>query len=441
MTLDAVQVPCPDCQLSSPPTSLGLGYWECPGCRRSFFLRRCRACRAVSHVGAQHSWHQRWQCVWCEHRNFGFSRLGDPAAATVADLVADIGGRSLTLAPGDADRQTQPIPTMAGLQAAVADPSGAPLAEAGTAAPLAEAGTAAPLPPPAPLAAASPPVPPTVPLPAAPSVPQTAPLMAVDAAPSAEPVAVPTPRRWWRGRRSAVLAAAVVLILMAAPAVVLASHASHMSHPGLAGPHRPRTSQQISVSASAVRTVYLQGVPGKLTVVGGSGGTVRLTGKLRWSGRPARQRTALDRAAHLLRLSAQCAAASPCTENYRLVVPARTAVVLSQPSGQVLLDSLAGPLRLTAANVNVTATGLRVPSLTAVITSGQLTASFASPPGQISLTLTSAHAIINLPASVRYSVRTQVTSGSVQAGVPQAAHSGHLVTARLDSSDLQLQPS
>jgi hypothetical protein len=438
MTLDAVPVPCPDCRLSSPPTGLGLGYWECPGCGRSYFLRRCRACRAVSHVGAQHSWHQRWQCVWCEHRNFGFSRLGDPAAATVADLVADIGGRGLTLAPGFADRQTQPIPIMAGQQAAVADPAvadpaGAPRAAGGAAGPVPPP---APLtPPPAPLAPASPPVPPTAALPTA-----ALPTAALPTAPSAPPGAVTTPRRWWRGRRTAVLAAAVVLILMAAPAVVLASHASHMSHPGPAGPHRPRTSQQISVSASSVRTVYLQGVPGNLTIVGGSGGTVRLTGRLRWSGRPARQHTSLDRAAHLLRLSAQCAAASPCTENYRLVVPVRTAVILSQPSGQVLLDGLAGPLRLTAANVSVTATGLRAPSLTAMITSGQLTASFATPPGQVSLTLTSAHAIIDLPASVRYAVRTQVMSGSVQAGVPQAAHSGHLVTARLNSSDLQLQP-
>ena len=393
MTLDAVQVPCPDCRLSSPPASLSQGYWECPGCGRSFFLRRCRACQAVSHVGAQHSWHQRWQCVWCEHRNFGFSRLGDPAAATVADLVADI-GRGLTLAPGDADRQTQPIPILATQQATTADRASTPLAAAA-------AGTAPPAP----------------------------------------PMAATNPRRWWRGRRSAVLAAAVVLILMAAPAVVLASHASHMPHPGRAGPHRPRTSQQISVSASSVRTVSLQGVPGKLSIVGGSGATVRLTGKLRWTGRPPRGYTTMDRAAHLLRLSYQCAAASPCTENYRLVVPGRTAVILSQPSGQVLLAGLAGPLRLTAANVNVTATGLRAPSLTAIITSGQLTASFAAPPGQVTLVLTSAHATIHLPASVRYAVRTQVTSGSVQTGVPQAAHSGHLVTARLDSSDLQLQPS
>lgn len=137
MTVDAVQVPCPHCRLSSPPGRPGLGYWECPGCKRAFFLRRCRACQAVSHVGAQQSWHHRWQCVWCEHRNFGFSRLGDPAAATVADLVADLRRRGLTLAPGDADRQTQPIPVVT---AVTAQPPTTPLGTADAAPPAQPAG-------------------------------------------------------------------------------------------------------------------------------------------------------------------------------------------------------------------------------------------------------------------------------------------------------------
>jgi hypothetical protein len=434
MTLDAVQVPCPHCRLSSPPPSPGLAYWECPGCKRAFFLRRCRACHAVSHVGAQQSWHHRWQCVWCEHRNFGFSRLGDPAAATVADLVADIARRDLILPPSDADRQTQPIPI------AVAQAASTAVA-AGSAAPPASS---------------------TIPLPEAPALPEADPAPAAAAyvwtrPEGAAPVgaAQPTltqpaaagsgpggPPRWWRDHRWTVLAAAVVIILMAAPAVVLASHASHMTHPGSAGPPRPRTSRQISVSAGSVRTVYLQGVPGQLTVAGSTGATVTLTGKLRWNGaRPALAHSTMDPAAHVLRLSYRCAAGSPCTENYRLTVPARTAVILSQPSGQVQLDGLAGPLRITAANVNVIAGGLRVPSLTATITSGQLTASFTAPPQQVSIALTSAHAVVRLPASVSYAVSTQASSGSVQVGVPQAARSGHRVTAHLDSSDLQLQPT
>jgi hypothetical protein len=417
MTVDAAQVPCPDCRLSSPPGSPKLGYWECPGCARSFFLRRCKRCQAVSHVSAQQRWHQRWQCVWCAHRNSGFSRLGDPAAATVADLVADIARYGLALAPGAADRQTQPIPILAAQAAAAA---------------LSEGGVAAPperVTPPVELWAK----PATQPIPTQPDPTQPDP---------AQPdPAQAGPRRWWRGR-PAILAAAVLITLMAAPAAVLAAHASHMPHPAEAGPPRPRTSQQISVSAASVRTVYLHSVPGTLTIVAGTGSTVTLTGKLRWTGRrPAQAHTTLDRAAHLLRLAYRCAAGSPCTENYRLVVPGHTAVVLSQPSGQVLLDNLAGPVRITAANVNVTATGLRTPSLTATITSGQLTASFAAPPQQVSVTLSSAHAIIHLPVSVPYTVSTQVSSGNVQVGVPQAAQSSHRVTAQLVSSNLELQPS
>ncbi len=174
MTLDAVQVPCPHCRLSSPPPSPELAYWECPGCKRAFFLRRCRACHAVSHVGAQQSWHHRWQCVWCEHRNFGFSLLGDPVAATVADLVADIARRDLILPPGDADRQTQPIPIVAAQAASIAP-------AAGSAAPPASA---------------------TIPLPEAPALPEAAAPAAGDPAPSAaaayvwtRPAAPPGPAR------------------------------------------------------------------------------------------------------------------------------------------------------------------------------------------------------------------------------------------------------
>ncbi len=40
----------------------------------------------------------------------------------------------------------------------------------------------------------------------------------------------------------------------------------------------------------------------------------------------------------VLYLASRCAAGSPCTENYRLAVPARTAVVLNQTSGHVAVS-------------------------------------------------------------------------------------------------------
>ena len=439
MTVHTVEVPCPDCRLSSVPGNLDGGYWECPSCRRSYFLRRCAGCQAVSHVGAQQSWHQRWKCVWCEHANSGFSRLGDPAAATVGDLVADISRRGLVLAPGDAERQTQPIPIL------VIQPGSAPLPVPAMAA---GAGSMTMPPPPA-----------TVPLPAMtvppprmttppPLVPGLAAGPGQPAAPWPAPAAVAgpdpasPPGRRWRGRRTAVLAAAVLIILMAGPALVLAAHASHMRHPGPAGqPGQQASTRQISVSAGPVRAVYLHNAPGQLTIVGAAGGAVRLTGQLRWTGRPPQRDSSVNRATQVLRLSYRCAAGSPCTGNYRLAVPAGTAVILSQPSGRVILDGLAGPLRITAANVNVTATGLRSPALAATITSGQLTASFATAPQQVSVALSSAQASLQLPGNVPYAVSTQVTSGNVQVGVPQSASSGHTVTVRVNNGQLQLLPS
>src|SRR6202012_6259453 len=98
---------------------------------------------------------------------------------------------------------------------------------------------------------------------------------------------------------------------------------------------------------------------------------IRLTGQLHWSGHapyasvragtPARA-TAAGRTLHL---DYVCATGSPCTEDYLLSVPARTAVVLSQPSGHVIIAGLSAPLRITASSVDISATALRSPSLTA----------------------------------------------------------------------------
>jgi hypothetical protein len=134
--------------------------------------------------------------------------------------------------------------------------------------------------------------------------------------------------------------------------------------------------------------------------------------------------------AHVLRLRYRCATASPCTAHWRLVVPRRTAVVLSQPSGHVIISGLAGPLQITAASVDVSATRLSSPSLQAVITSGHLAATFTAPPKQVSVTLISAHAVSD-----------QVTSGYVHVGIPVTAGTAHTVTARVLSGELDLLAS
>ena len=163
-----------------------------------------------------------------------------------------------------------------------------------------------------------------------------------------------------------------------------------------------------------------------------------------WPGLRAPRRAAsvrTDTAARALHLDYVCAAGSPCTEAYRLSVPAHTAVVLSQPSGHVIISGLSAPVRITAGSVDVRAAGLRSPSLTAAITSGHLAAAFATAPRRVSLVLTSAQATLHLPATTPgYQVSQRVTSGYVHVGVPRAASSPHQVSARITSGELELLP-
>jgi hypothetical protein len=246
----------------------------------------------------------------------------------------------------------------------------------------------------------------------------------------------PRPGRGLRAprRTTAVLVAAALVVV--ALIVVVATQSS-----GGTGSGPPAGTRSVSVTAARVGTVDLEGVPGQLTITGSDTDQVRLTGQLHWSGHAPAASVRTDTAARSLHLDYVCADSSPCTEDYQLSVPARTAVVLSQPSGHVLISGLNSPLRITAGSVDVSATGLRSPSLTATITSGHLAAAFAVAPRRVSLALTSAQATLHLPAvTPGYQLSQQVASGYVHVGVPQAASSPHQVSVRISSGELELLP-
>ena len=246
------------------------------------------------------------------------------------------------------------------------------------------------------------------------------------------------PRSWrdLRAPRPAVVIVAAALVVVALVVVVAATRSAGGTGPGPAAGTR-----SVSVTAGRAATVDLEGVPGQLTITGSGTDQIRLTGQLHWSGHAPAASVRTDRAARALHLDYVCAAGSPCTEDCRLSVPAHTAVVLSQPSGHVVIRGLSAPVRITAGSVDVSATGLRSPSLTATITSGHLAAAFAAAPRRISLVLTSAQATLHLPATAPgYQVSQQVTSGYVHVGVPRAVSSPHQVSARISSGELELLP-
>ena len=198
--------------------------------------------------------------------------------------------------------------------------------------------------------------------------------------------------------------------------------------------------QAVSVHADSIRTVVVQDVPGQLTITGVPGSQVTMTGQLHWTGRPAAVSVQPRPAGHLLRLVYHCAAGSPCTANLRLTVPPRTAIVLYQPAGHVVLAGLAGTLRITARNADVQAAGLRSPALMASVTSGHLSATLLAPPRRVAVTLRSAQATLRLPATVSYRLSQQVTSGYLRAGIPQASDATRYISARVASGELELLP-
>ena len=235
-----------------------------------------------------------------------------------------------------------------------------------------------------------------------------------------------TPPPWW-----AWFTAAVVLGTVLVAVVVAKSRPA----PG---------SVSVSVSAASVSEVVFAGPPGQLSITGEPGNAgraqqVTLTGQVHWvPGRRAAVATGPRQTGHVLRLGYRCAAGSPCTGHLRLTLPEHTALVLDQPSGHVVLYRLAGRVRITASSVDVAASALRAPVLTAVITSGHLSATFLSPPRQLAVTLVSAQATVSLPRGPAYRLSQQVTSGYLQAGVPQSPTAGRTISARITSGELAL---
>jgi hypothetical protein len=230
-------------------------------------------------------------------------------------------------------------------------------------------------------------------------------------------------------RRHMVILAAVAAFLAGAVALDAAFHADGHGQDGMT---------RVSVSVGTVTEVDLQAVPGQLSVSATRASRTTLTGELDWTRHaPA---AAIGRSADRLSLFYRCAKASPCTANWRLVVPWHAAVVLGVPAGRVIVTGLAGSLRITADSADVSATGLACPVLDAVITSGHLEAAFRAPPRQVGISLTSAQATVLLPASVAYAVSDNVVRGYIRVGIAESGSSARTLTARVVSGELELLP-
>jgi ABC-type phosphate transport system substrate-binding protein len=121
MGQELTRVPCPECGTSgeSDPEQ---SHWQCGNCGNGFFLRRCFACSRVSYVDGLQGFHMPWPCTWCGRYNEGFRQNQDPAAASAAELAAEVhryGRPVIPAGPGTGGRD----PTQARGMAEAADPA------------------------------------------------------------------------------------------------------------------------------------------------------------------------------------------------------------------------------------------------------------------------------------------------------------------------------
>jgi ABC-type phosphate transport system substrate-binding protein len=89
MAQELARVPCPQCGRSGE-SDPGQSHWQCSNCGNGFYLRRCTACSRVSYVDGLQGFHTPWPCTWCGQYNQGFRQNQDPAAASAAELAAEV---------------------------------------------------------------------------------------------------------------------------------------------------------------------------------------------------------------------------------------------------------------------------------------------------------------------------------------------------------------
>jgi hypothetical protein len=405
-----VRVRCPKCGVTSNadprPSS-----WQCTSCQKDFFLRRCSSCFRVCFVDAKHEYKREWPCNWCGEPNTGL------AAASVAQLAEETARlESLT---GETERE--PVPGIL-LASATLGPASHRrprrrwvLPAAALTAALAVCAAAVVLLLPAKGGSSA--------------LPATSPTAASNASTGSAGSSVPGDTD-----------TGTPLTSPSAGASKSAAPTGTATSGGMSGlVNMAEVVVPVNVTASGISTVDYQGAPGRLTIVSTASGQVALTGQVTGTGTPTVKST--NEANGTLAITVTCAAGGTCNGVLQLAVPHQTALTVQQPGGNVTATGLGGPLSFSGSNVDITATGLTSASLTATVTSGQLDATFTVPPSQVSVTLTSATAMLALPTSVPYRVVNPGSPTSVNSTVPESATAANTVTVNINSGELQLQPS
>jgi Putative adhesin len=183
-----------------------------------------------------------------------------------------------------------------------------------------------------------------------------------------------------------------------------------------------QTSEPVRHDFGAASALTVDVGAGEAVIQAGRTGQVTLRGTLTWSLFKPVVTWSWSRGA--LAIAVRCGPRTPVPVSdvlgsgcwgvvLRLTVPPGLAVTAAASSGEVLAQGLAGPLRLTATTGSIDGTGLGSARVTAGLTSGEISLSFARPPSAVAATVTSGSVQIAVPDRSRYRVASRAGSGSV----------------------------
>jgi hypothetical protein len=213
----------------------------------------------------------------------------------------------------------------------------------------------------------------------------------------------------------------------------------------------------VSYSLPATATALaVHGHVGNVNVAAGGAGEVSVTARLSFRGKaPALTRR---ESGGTLTLDSSCPATETCGVDYRIRVPAAMAVNVSVSAGgihlagltgQVTADAstgairlgpLSGPVAITDHAGTITGGPLSSPQATFSSNAGTIDVTFSAAPSVLTAAVTVGSVRVRLPGSLAYAVDAHSSVGSTSVTVPLAPASPHVITARVKTGSITIEP-
>lgn len=199
------------------------------------------------------------------------------------------------------------------------------------------------------------------------------------------------------------------------------------------------------LSETAPKVLRLHGDNADVEIVPVADATVRIQWRADWVGRRPSHHVrvrngVVELAGHcgdgLTHVTGLFAFRVPCSTRYRVDVPARHAVSLTVRSGDVSLSRLRGRIDVSASSGDVSARQMGGATVRLATKSGDISASFASPPAALTATASSGDVSVRVPGG-RYRITADASSGDHSVhGLTKDPASRRTIVARAKSGDV-----